>query len=1044
MATRVALAIGTLELPSGRITRSDGAEDQLTDVERDLAAYLVARPGEDVARDVLLTEVLGYSPQAITRAVDDGIRRLRAKIERLPERPFHVVSLRGVGYRFVPLDVAAADRRRLRLGPRTVDLDRLEATQPGGEVLSLSATEGRLLEVLVAHDGRPVPAETLLREVWDIRSAGRKKLVDKAVYRLRGKLEDEPREPRFLRTVRGRGLLLDAQVVVETTAVDSPAPPGASSWRRPPAPQLLGRAELLAHLEGLLAAPGLVTLHGAAGLGKTSLASAMGARWAGPCAFCDLTAASTADDVVAELVTALGVDQPRSGPRDVLYAALASADAGLLVFDNAETCSGAVADVWTALRAEAPSLRGLVTSRVLLRTPDERVLPVPPLPSDAASALFVGRAGQLGVDIAGDDARLPPLLDRLDGVPFAIELAASRVRLGGLDGLLKRLDRPLSLLKGRGDAPSLTDALARSWDGLGPDERTLLAVCTTFPGSFVLDAVESALDEVVAFDVIDGLDALLDHALLRQTDDGRIAPTFAVREFVAAHAEPGHRAVAAASLPALRRWYASPGAPVELGVFPPPERVRMLAAELEGALRAFDASLAADEHDVARAIAGWTVPLLVLRGSPHRAMEVARALATALPNDPETLVLCAFAGRAAPPPDDAGIASALRVLEETGRRDLLVRWLSLTLRVGVERAGGAAMEGVRQRIEAELDADLRPLDRARLVYSLGWAAYRAGRRTEAWESLQETLAVYRSEGRAFAAAQVAVSLGGLAQAELRFEESEAFLRMSIQTYERAGIRDWNLGAQDTLGLIRLVQGRYEEADALNRRVYDLARARGNRELQGSMSSRLGTTAAHRGEEVAAATWFELSRATAQRLGWRSQECAANYNLGLLSRGQGRLDEARAHFETARDGYAALGRHPHEAYCAVALADLDLLAGAHDAGLARLRPAIDAIKAADRKVWLGEARSIEARLRAEKGELEALLLAEHAVDLVRGAPSVVLVLGLCHLAEVALRLDQLGDARLAAEEARETLAALGLGGGSRATRRVEEIEGLLAR
>ncbi|MCO4773432.1 MAG: winged helix-turn-helix domain-containing protein, partial [Deltaproteobacteria bacterium] len=381
----VALAIGSLELPAGLITRSDGTEDHLTEQERDLAAYLIARPGEDVSRDVLLTEVLGYSPQAITRAVDDGIRRLRAKIERLPERPFHLVGLRGVGYRFVPLQVASEGQRRVRAGERIIDLDRLEVTGGDGAATQLSATEGRLLEVLLAHSGKPVPIESLLRDVWGIRDARRKKLVDKAVYRLRAKVETDPRDPRYLKTVRGRGLLLDAEPLApEVVAADAPPSPGTvaahdAPWRRPAPRELVGRGGDRTRLEGLLAAPGaLVTVHGAAGLGKTSLATAVCAAWAGPAGFCDLTSVSSEAELLTELVTCLGVDQSETGPRDALHAALRAADDGLLVFDNAETCADLLSSALADIRTQASNLRVLVTSRVLLRAPNEAVLALGP------------------------------------------------------------------------------------------------------------------------------------------------------------------------------------------------------------------------------------------------------------------------------------------------------------------------------------------------------------------------------------------------------------------------------------------------------------------------------------------------------------------------------------------------------------------------------------------------------------------------------------------------------------------------------------------
>ncbi|MCO4768853.1 MAG: tetratricopeptide repeat protein, partial [Deltaproteobacteria bacterium] len=628
--------------------------------------------------------------------------------------------------------------------------------------------------------------------------------------------------------------------------------------------------------------------------------------------------------------------------------------------------------------------------------------------------------------------------------PLAIELAAARVRLVGLDGLLARLDEPLRLLASRrgtsGRLPSLEQALARSWDALAPDDRLLLTACTTLPGPFVVAAIETAVGDVVSFDVVDGLDSLMDHALLRQAPDGRIGPTFAVREFVQAHAGPEEEAVARQTLAGLRRWYAAPGPRVPATEYPAPSAVRMLAAELDGALRALKGALDAGEIDVARQIAGWTVPLLMLQSSPRRAFDVASLLRSAAPEDPVALVLGALAGAGSKLPQDEQVAHDLGVLERSGRSDLRSRYVGLTLRTAVERAGKDRVLPLLELAERLLESTTEPLLRARLLASLGWCDYRAGRRHQAWERLQEALALYRTQDRAFAASQVCISLGGMAQAETRFEESEAFLAMSMAPFERAGVKEWNLGAGDTLGLIRLVQGRYEEADRENRRVYDRSRALGNLERQSGMASRLGTTASYRGDQAAAASWFELCRTTAAQLGLRAQECAANYNLGTLALSQDRLEEARTHLERARDGYRALGRHPHQAYTRVRLAEIALERGDHSAGLEEIGLAIGTLREADRRVWLGEARAIEARLQAEGGDQGALLISEHAVDLLReGGHDAGLVGGLCHRGHVALRLGHRREAEASLAESRALVAELGLGASSRAVGLVERLD-----
>jgi two-component system alkaline phosphatase synthesis response regulator PhoP len=78
-----------------------GQEVRLTRKEFDLLRYLVEHPGEVITRDRLLDEVWGYERFPTTRTVDTHILRLRQKFEEDPERPAHILTAHGQGYRFV-------------------------------------------------------------------------------------------------------------------------------------------------------------------------------------------------------------------------------------------------------------------------------------------------------------------------------------------------------------------------------------------------------------------------------------------------------------------------------------------------------------------------------------------------------------------------------------------------------------------------------------------------------------------------------------------------------------------------------------------------------------------------------------------------------------------------------------------------------------------------------------------------------------------------------------------------------------------------------
>jgi predicted ATPase/DNA-binding winged helix-turn-helix (wHTH) protein len=103
MSQILRLSTGTVDLSRQRF-EGEGPHVALTTREAELLAYLAARAGQDVSRDELLQEVWGYAPGVVTRTIDVTVRRLRQKLERDPARPDHVLTVHGVGYRFVPAD----------------------------------------------------------------------------------------------------------------------------------------------------------------------------------------------------------------------------------------------------------------------------------------------------------------------------------------------------------------------------------------------------------------------------------------------------------------------------------------------------------------------------------------------------------------------------------------------------------------------------------------------------------------------------------------------------------------------------------------------------------------------------------------------------------------------------------------------------------------------------------------------------------------------------------------------------------------------------
>jgi predicted ATPase/class 3 adenylate cyclase len=311
---------------------------------------------------------------------------------------------------------------------------------------------------------------------------------------------------------------------------------------------LVGRERELADIVGMLRRADVrcLTLTGPGGMGKTRLALAAAAELVEDqpdgVFFVPLAAITDEALVLAQVAQALGVNE---GAGQELHAYLATKSL-LLVVDNLEQVIAAASDVGSLIAA-APNLRLLVTSREPLHLAAERVYPIQPLglPDKSFSghaadlvradavALFVERARAVepSFEVTDGNARtIAAICVRLDGLPLALELAASRVGFLSLDAILDRLEAPFKLLKGgHRDAPERHQALERtlawSYELLDEDERRLFDRLAVFLGGFSLEAVEAVCDAE-----LETLASLVDKSLVRR-DGERYAMLETIRSY---------------------------------------------------------------------------------------------------------------------------------------------------------------------------------------------------------------------------------------------------------------------------------------------------------------------------------------------------------------------------------------------------------------------------------------------------------------------------------------------------------------------------------
>jgi predicted ATPase len=294
---------------------------------------------------------------------------------------------------------------------------------------------------------------------------------------------------------------------------------------RPQTTSFIGRESEVAEIEAAVRAHRLVTLTGVGGVGKTRLALEVAAGLAdefpdGVWVF-ELAAVADPASVPDAVAAVLGItQQPGKTVADSVAAAL-EGRVRLLVLDNCEHVRDAAADLVEAILAQSASARILATSREGLGVADERLWLVPSLDvgagiDSAAVNLFVERArsvaSHFSLSNADEAGAVVEICRRLDGIPLAIELAASRMQSMTVTELRDRLDDRFRLLAGSRRAlerhQTLRHAVQWSHDLLDDTEKTLLARCSVFAGGFDLAAacaVGGCGDDLATLDVLDAL-----------------------------------------------------------------------------------------------------------------------------------------------------------------------------------------------------------------------------------------------------------------------------------------------------------------------------------------------------------------------------------------------------------------------------------------------------------------------------------------------------------------------------------------------------------
>ena len=312
----------------------------------------------------------------------------------------------------------------------------------------------------------------------------------------------------------------------------------------------IGREREVADLRQLLNREDvrLVTLTGPGGIGKTRLAlqvaGEVSEEFAGGVCFVPLSAVAGNESMTTAIAQAMGVREVRGHPsRESLRSYVrALAQPVLLLLDNFEHLVSAATEVAELLTLNS-NLKIMVTSQALLHVYGEHEFPVPPLSAPdmksvspaveamsgfPAVALFLERAKAVKRDFAltkENASAIAAICARLDGLPLAIELAASRIKLISPASILARLESSLSLLTGGArDLPlrqqTLRATMDWSYNLLNQAEQELFRRFSVFTGGCTLEAVEAVCDTQgdLGMDVLDGMASMVDKSLTQQLE----------------------------------------------------------------------------------------------------------------------------------------------------------------------------------------------------------------------------------------------------------------------------------------------------------------------------------------------------------------------------------------------------------------------------------------------------------------------------------------------------------------------------------------------
>ena len=441
-----------------------------------------------------------------------------------------------------PSDHNAYEFGEFRFEPEEARLSR------AGDTVNLEPKAIAVLGEMVARPGHLHARDDLLDAVWGHRHVTPSTL-NRIVTMLRQALGDEPTAPRYIETVPRLGYRFIAEVHATGDGETQGRRLGDGLFRPQPLPARVEsevpREAELAALQALLGKARLLTVLGPGGIGKTALALELArlsdAAFPDGVWLVDLTPCRNEADVVDLLLATFGLSKQGDFAWEPRLVAALHPRSLLLLLDNCERVAQACAGIAEILLRGCPGLRILATSQVRLGMEGEQDYRVPPLSlpeegwehsADPLAAARTSEAVRLlelrareadpRFTLDADNIRsIVALCRHLDGLPLALELAASRLRVLGSDELLERLEARREVLvadwQGGPDRQrTVRDMLDWSFHLLSEEEAQLLQRLSLFSGGWTLEGAEAVMrqDGDHNHDVVGPLGSLVDKSFV--------------------------------------------------------------------------------------------------------------------------------------------------------------------------------------------------------------------------------------------------------------------------------------------------------------------------------------------------------------------------------------------------------------------------------------------------------------------------------------------------------------------------------------------------